>query len=102
MIEARSDHIGGGHPFLTSMNSRLRELLEFDKRALDGFPVSSNQTRVLADQRLHADRFGRVEGGVPAGAPLALALRSVNQSFARLRSQSGQHCPKIVRMRFRH
>jgi hypothetical protein len=82
------------------MNARLRELLEFGKCVVDCFPVSSDQTRVAADQRLHAQRFRRIEGGVPAGATLAFALRGVDQSRSSPWIESAERRAKVIRCNF--
>ncbi len=55
VVEAGSDDVGGGDPFLSAVAARLRELFKFQKRALDRTPMCIYQPRSFANQRLDAD-----------------------------------------------
>src|SRR5713101_1084259 len=95
VVEAGGHDVGGGDPFLSAVAARLRELFKFQKRALDRTPMCIYQPRIVANQRLDADRLGRVEGCIPARAALVPAGGGADEDLARTGSRSPQHGTKI-------
>src|SRR5260370_10416319 len=55
-----------------------------------------NKTVIVPDQSLNADRLRRVEGRVPTGAPVVVAVRFVNEHLAGGGAKSVQHRAEVL------
>src|SRR5437879_11797102 len=73
-IEACSDDVCGHDPFAAAALARERILLKFSERAADRVVMSLGEPFVAAHQCLDADRLGRVEGRVPSGSSVSIAV----------------------------
>ena len=83
VIESRGDDIAGHDPFAAAAATRECILFELHECATDCLPVRFDKAVIVSDQPLNAHRLRRVEGGVPAGAPVVVAVRLVNEHLAR-------------------
>ena len=95
VIEARGDDIVGHDPFAPTAASGKRILLKLFQRAADCFPVSLDYLMIFSNEALNADRLRRVEGCVPAGAPILIAIGLVNEHLARSRAKPVQYSTEV-------
>ena len=74
MVEAGRHDVFGDNPFAAAALARECVALKLGKRASHGGAMRLGKSRVAVNQRLDADRLGRVEGRVPSGAAFAAAV----------------------------
>ena len=95
VIEARGDEIAGHDPFATASAPRERIMFELHQCATDCLPVRFDKAAIVSDQPLNAHRLRCVEGGVPAGAPVVVAVRFMNEHLAGRGAKPAQHGAEV-------
>src|SRR5229473_4560735 len=95
MIEAGSYDIAGDDPFAPASATRQRIVFELFQSAADCFSVCLDKAVIASDQALDTDRFGRVEGRIPTGASVVVAVRLANEYLGGGRAKPTQHGPEV-------
>ena len=95
MIEAGSDDIAGDDPFAPAVATRQRIVFELFQSAADCFSVCLDKAVIASDQALDTDRFGRVEGRIPTGASVVVAVRLANEYLGGGRAKPAQHGAEV-------
>src|SRR5713226_7349523 len=96
VIEARGDDIAGHNPFAAASAARERVLFEFSEGAVDCHPVCLDKAGIVSDQALDAHRLRCVEGRVPAGTPVPVAVRLMNEYLTGSRTKPTQYSAEVL------